>query len=435
MPNQSHLGVQTAPTRVRYLVLTLIGLAPACAYLPRIIAAFNTTLAGEFGISNEEVGGVIAGFALGYFFFQIPGGILADTFGVRCVLPLMGISWSLCAIWGSVAATAEQLYYSRLALGIAQAGLVPCCAKVAADWFPLSRRGIVSAVLAGSMQVGAIAATLLSAKLLASLGWRRLLLSYAIFGIAWAIAFFVWFRNRPEEHAATNEEERELINEGRLPAEAGPRELPTDWRRLALAICLSGSLWAYFFQGLFRAYGYEFFTSWFPAYLEKACGRTTEEAGELASWPLLTYGLGSLLGGLVVDVLLAKSGSTWMSRSGTGIVGLGGCAVCFAIATASDDPYFVVAILSAGCLLAALGAPATWAAGMDLGGRHTPLIFGIMNMIGNVGSYLCPGQVGMLFDEIETSDGNWNLILWLFVAVNAAGALAWIFVNPRRAVN
>src|SRR5205085_1359352 len=160
------------------------------AYLTRIISAFNTTLAAEFHVSNEDVGRVIAAFALGYFIFQVPGGMLAGALGVRLVLPVMSVAWSVCAWWGSVAGSADQLYASRVALGVAQAGLVPCCAKVVADWFPPARRGLVSAVLAGSMQAGAVAATWLSARLLVPVGWRGLLQAYALTGIAWAVVFY-----------------------------------------------------------------------------------------------------------------------------------------------------------------------------------------------------------------------------------------------------
>src|SRR6266849_1336772 len=126
MSSESDCGGGAAPTRVRFGVLALIALAPASAYLTRIISAFNTTLGAQFHVSNEEIGGVIAGFALGYFVFQVPGGMLAGSTGVRLVLPLMGLAWSLCALWGSAARSAEELYYSRVALGVAQAGLVPC---------------------------------------------------------------------------------------------------------------------------------------------------------------------------------------------------------------------------------------------------------------------------------------------------------------------
>jgi sugar phosphate permease len=429
------------PTRVRYVVLVLIALAPASAYLTRIISVFNTTLEQQFQVNNEAIGDVVAAFALGYFIFQVPGGMLASAYGVRFVLPTMSMAWGLCAIWGSAARSADELYYSRVALGVAQAGLVPCCAKVIRDWFPTSRRGIISAVVAGSMQVGAIAATGLSAKLLGSMGWRVLMLGYGMTGIVWAVLFFLWFRNRPDEHPGVNEAERSLIGEGRLdvaPAQenAAEERSPKGWPGIALAFCLSVSLWAYFIQAFFRAYGYEFFTTWCPAFLEKAHGLTKEQAGELTSWPLLAFGVGSVLGGAAVDALLAWSGSRWMSRSGTAILGLVVCAVCLAAATqinAAAQPAMLTLLLSVGCLFAALAGPATWAAGMDLGGRYTPVIFGLMNMIGNIGAFLCPRQVGRLFDHIEATSGNWNLVLWLFVAIHAAGAAAWLFVDPRHA--
>ncbi|MBI1916893.1 MAG: MFS transporter [Planctomycetes bacterium] len=426
------------PTRVRYVVLVLLALAPISAYLTRTLSASNTTIAAEFDVSDEVMGDVLAGFALGYFFFQVPGGMLASSFGVRVVLPVLGIAWCLCAIWSSLALSAAELHFAQVALGFAQAGLVPCCARAAADWFPLARRGIVSAVLAGSMQVGAVTATALTARLLDPLGWRIVLQAYAAFGIAWALTFFLWFRNCPEEHRRVNRAEEELIRAGRSLAETAPQASPPaaagDWFRLTLAVGLSSSFWAYFLQAAFRAYSYAFFGTWCPAYLEKAYRLNKVEAGELATWPLVAFGVGSLVGGFVVDAILVRTGSRWLSRSGSAVVGLGVCAGCFAVATRSDDVYLVIVLLSLGCLFAALAGPATWAAGMDLGGRHTAVIFGVMNMAGNVGAYLCPKQVGRLFVYVETSGRSWGLVLWLFVGINIAGAVMWVFVDPRRPV-
>jgi hypothetical protein len=42
--------------------------------------------------------------------------------------------------------------------------------------------------------------------------------------------------------------------------------------------------------------------------------------------------------------------------------------------------------------------------------------------------------VGKLFDQAQRGSGDWGVILWLFAGVNAAGAVSWVFVNPRRTV-
>src|SRR5215468_9032746 len=91
------------PTRVRYVVLVLLALAPASAYLTRGLGAFTTTLVKEFEVSYTVMGDVVAGFTVGYFIFQVPGGMLANAFGTRAVLSLFGLGWSLCALWGRLA--------------------------------------------------------------------------------------------------------------------------------------------------------------------------------------------------------------------------------------------------------------------------------------------------------------------------------------------
>jgi sugar phosphate permease len=420
------------PTHVRYLVLVMLALAPFCAYLTRNLSSANTTIAQEFRVSDARMGEIIAGFALGYFFFQVPGGILASAYGVRIVLPAIGLAWSGCALWSSLASTPEELQFARVALGFAQAGLVPCCAKAVGDWFPITQRGTVSAVMTGAMQLGAITATALTANLLEPVGWRRVLQGYAGLGIAWAILFHVIFRNRPEEHPLASGAERDLIRAGRPPtSEIAPK---TNWPRLALAMLLSVSLWAYFIQAFFRSYAAEFFYAYCPAYLEYAHGVSKEQAGDLASYPLLALTVGCLLAGFVIDLLQAWTGSRWLSRSGASFAGMAICAGCFALATQVQSAGVAVALLSLGALFMAIAGPATWAAGMDLGGRHTPVIVGAMNMVGNIGAYLCPRHVGSMITDIKESGASWDLILWLLAGINAGSAVAWLFVNPRRPV-
>ncbi|MGE5192434.1 MAG: MFS transporter [Deltaproteobacteria bacterium] len=429
-----------APTRVRYLVLALLALAPASAYLTRVISAANTTIAAEFHASDKVMGEVMAAFALGYFVSQIPGGFLASSWGVRRTLPLISLAWSLCALLSSLARSPEELQLARVAIGVAQAGLVPCCAQTLSEWFPVARRGLASSVMAGAMQLGGITATELTARLLGPLGWRGALQLYSVTGAAWAVVFFLWFRNRPDEHRQVNSAEQQLIAAGsgseRAPAGAKTTAHSSfrEWWRLSLRLGASLSVWAFFVQAVFRAYAYEFFTTWCPAFLEKAYGVDKLESAWLTTWPLWSLGIGSLVSGYLVDAVMVRTGSRWLSRSGLACCGLALCGACFAGATWIGEPRLAMVVIAAGALVASVGGPATWAAAMDLGGRRAAVLAGAMNMMGNIGAYYCPKQVGILFQSIENSGGNWNLVLWLFAGVNFVGALAWIFVNPRRPV-
>jgi sugar phosphate permease len=425
------------PTRVRYQVLALLALAPASAYLTRVISAANTTIAEEFHTSDAVMGDVMAGFALGYFVAQVPGGILAGSWGVRRTLPLISLAWSLCAFMSTFAASPQDLWLARVAMGVAQAGLVPCCAQVLSQWFPESRRGMASSVMTGAMQLGGITATALTARLLVPLGWRGALQAYSATGAVWAAVFYLWFRNRPEEHRRVNRLEQQLIKTGR-PSETaaeGSTGLPLrDRLWIAMQFCARISICAFFIQAVFRAYAYEFFTTWCPAFLEKAYGLGKVESASLTTWPLWTLGIGSLLSGYVVDVVLLRTGNRWLSRSGLACGGLALCGACFGAATQIADPRLVMALVALGALLSSVSGPATWAAAMDLGGPRAAVLAGAMNMMGNIGAYYCPRQVGRLFDSIEKSSGNWNLVLWLFMGVNLVAAVSWVFVNPRQQV-
>jgi len=423
-------------THVRYRVLLALGLAVICAYLTRILAASNTTVQREFGLSYQGMGDIIAGFALGYFWFQIPGGWLANRLGVRIMLPAIAVLWSLCTIWMSLATTGFELQASRIAVGLAQAGLMPCCAKVLGDWFPDRQRGMASAIMGASMGIGGVLATGLTAALLPVVGWRNVFLLYSYLGLAWSYAFYRWFRNTPADQPSTNEAERRLIKpEMPRAADATPELAAEDGssaRLLVVAMITSSSMWTICSMGFFRAFAHDFFNTWFPAYLEKGRHVKLVESGLLAAMPLIAAGVGNLFGGWLVDWLLRRTGSKWISRSGTATVALTLTASCMLAAAWASDPTLAVAIISCGSFFSGFAGPVNWAVTLDVSGKHIAVVFGIMNLIGNVGSYTCAIAVGHLFDYIELRDADWNLVLYLFVAANLAGAVSAALMNPNR---
>jgi len=423
-------------THVRYQVLLALGLAVICAYLTRILAASNTTVQREFGLSYEGMGDVIAGFALGYFWFQIPGGWVANRLGARIMLPTIAALWSLCTIWMSLATTGFELQASRIAVGLAQAGLMPCCAKVIGDWFPDRQRGMASAIMGASMGIGGVLATGLTASLLPIVIWRDVFLFYSFLGLAWSYAFYRWFRNTPAEQPSTNEAERRLIKP-ELPRadDAAAEPEPADASSaglLIVAMITSSSMWAVCSMGFFRAFAHDFFMTWFPAYLEKGRHVKLVESGLLAAMPLIAAGVGNLVGGWVVDSLLRRTGSKWISRSGTATVALTLTASCMLAAAWAANPTLAVAIISCGSFFSGFAGPVNWAATLDISGKHTAVVFGIMNLIGNIGSYSCAIVVGHLFHYIEPRNADWNLVLYLFVAANLAGAVSAALMNPNR---
>src|SRR5262249_40887695 len=152
----------------------------------------------------------------------------------------------------------------------------------------------------------------LTGALLLWMSWQWIFALYAIPGLLWALYFWVWFRDRPQDHSMVNAGEGAVIQGfelPNLPTSSEPRE-PTPSARLLT----SGKTWAICGQQFFRAAGYMFFTSWFVTYLRQTRGVEALEASLMTSLPLLGVVVGTLLAGFVSDRLYAWTGSLAVAR-------------------------------------------------------------------------------------------------------------------------
>lgn len=440
-PGPAHL--KSGPLNAAQIgVIVLLGLAASSAYLTRhCIAVANTTIQDDLQLSEEQMGWVLGAFSLGYFVFQIPGGWLGNRIGTRRAYSAISLLWSILTVWSSLAFSWFGLLVSRVAFGGAQAGMVPISATVIAAWFHENRRGVCSAVVAASMSIGGVVAMKLTARLMEDFHWREIFWMYSLVGIAWSVAFFWFFRTRPQDHpwlrpssradeAAATETSREST-QGNTKSTAiddsvVPPPEPIDWNRLMR----SPTVWAINANALFRAAGYWLFVTWFPAILEYRFGVTAAEAGSLAAWPLAGVVVGTLFGGACVDRLLTGAASKKASRVGVACVALFVCAA-FSLASAwSRDADEFVLLMSLGAVFSGAANPAAWAATMDVAGKNTAVVMGMMNMAGTIGGFSMPVLLGYMIGDIKESGGDWNSVVYLVAGIYFAAAIIWLFVDP-----
>src|SRR5690606_28644625 len=116
-----------------------------------------------------------------------------------------------------------------------------------------TQRGFPSGALASCMSIGGAVAVLLTGLLLPLVGWRMVFVLFALPGMLWAVGFWWWFRDQPEEHPSVTAAELEVIRAGRVGGAEGARE-PTPW----LALLTSPAMWWINLQQFFRAAGYIF---------------------------------------------------------------------------------------------------------------------------------------------------------------------------------
>ena len=455
-------------TWMRHFVLAALCAATVINYAQRnSIAGAETTLRPALGLTISQTGDAMAAFFFAYALCQIPSGRVAQRLTPRWALALYAAGWSLAMAACALATGVVTLVGARLVMGVFQAGIFPCATMILLVWYPSRRRALATAILNSFMLIGGAVGSMLTAWLLARVGWRGLFLLYALPGIAWAVWFALWFRNRPSEHPSVNEAELALLD-GDRPAvlEVGERSFPAAEKpvdreavttadesaraltarppepvRLAapaaapdvraatplLAIFLSWPLLFLCLQQFCRAGATRFFDMWFPTYLQEARGLSPGEANLLTSAPLCAGVVGGVVGGWASDAVLQWTGSRRAGRQGVAIASLLACCGCYAAAYLTADVYAAVALASAGIFIAMFAAPCAYALSMDMGGKNLAVVFGAMNMVGNFGS----GAFTWFSPRLKEWGGGWTLPVLVFAGLNVVAAGCWLLLNPE----
>jgi sugar phosphate permease len=407
------------------------------AYLPRLgFGVLGPEIKQDFGLNDQDMGYLMSAFLISYGACQIPAGLAGDRLGARLLLPLFVLGWSLAAAaislvptgapdeWLPLAPLLEPLtvlLVLRVLFGIFQSGAFPVFARVVADWMPLGERASAQGTLWTSSRLGGALIPFLFVWLLALCGgWR---LPYGILaglGVLWSLAFWSWFRDKPEQMPRVNVAERELIQAGRAgdgPDRAGP------WRPMLR----SRSVWCLcLMYGCCGPAGNFYFTM-LPVYLRDHRHLSPETTQWLLGLPLAGGFFACVLGGLLSDRLSRSWGSRKWGRRFNGILGLTLAGLAFA-ATACVENVWLLGLM---LCLAQLGNDfcmgPTWAACADIGGRYAGTVSGLMNMTGN-----CTGAVGAALAGYFFAEGQAGWVFVLFGATWVAGALCWLGIDVTR---
>jgi ACS family glucarate transporter-like MFS transporter len=411
------------PTKARYGVLFLGFLVSLITYLDRAcISAAAPAMSRDLHLSGMQMGYVFSVFALSYAIFEIPMGWLGDRLGQRAVLTRIVACWSAFTILTGVAASYAALLATRFAFGAAEAGAFPTLARALARWFPPQERARANGVMWMGARLGGGIAPPLAVLLIARIGWRAAFAVFGLIGLVWCAVFWSWYRDDPAKHPAVNAAELAHIG----PAPSGPPAGPAPWRR----IFTSSTLWALFCMYFCSAYGFWFFVTWMPTFLMKEHGLTLERSGFYASLPLAFGSLGCVLGGVLSDWLVRRTGNLKWARRLIGMAGFFLAAAGFGLAAAAHT-----GLAAALCLAAAEGAqdfslPVSWATVVDVGGRFGGTTSAFMNMASSLSAMISSVSAAWLAVKF----GSFTSMLAVAAMIYFAGGLLWLRIDPTRPV-
>lgn len=401
-------------------MLGLAFLLAVVTYLDRIcIAAAAPFMMQELRLSVLQMGVVFSAFTLAYSAFEIPSGWLGDTRGPRRVLTRIVLWWSGFTMLTGAVRGFHSLVAIRFLFGAGEAGAFPNVALALSRWFPERERGLANGVLFLGSRVGGMLAAPLALLLIQAWGWRASFVAFGALGIVWAAAWQAWYRDRPSEHPGVGALELAWIEQdGRKPERA-----QTPWRTLLASRNLRAICAMYFAFG----YGLYFYFTWLPTYLIRVLGFSALAGGLFAALPFVLAGLADLCGGWLTD-RLARSRGLRIARCGLGFSAfLASAALVFA-STLLPHPVAKAVLLALALGSADLALGACWAVCLDVGAEHAGVVTGFMNTFGNLGGLAAPLVVGVAVERWH----SWTLPFHVTACVYAAGAVAWLAIDPNR---
>jgi MFS family permease len=261
------------------------------------------------GLSAEQFGLLGSSF---FFLFAISAvivGFIANRVQAKRTLLVMALVWAVVQFPMLFTASFGVMLASRIVLGAGEGPAAPVATHAIYKWFPDSRRGLPTAILAQGSAIGVIVAVPVLTAIIKHFSWHWAFGALGIAGLLWAVAWLIFGR------------EGTLVDPPVSRADGGTDRVPYQYLLTCptiIAVCCAG----------FAAYwGLALGLTWFPSYMMSGLGLDPTLGRNLTILPWIFGSIVVLTGGYISQHLKSKGVS---SRACRGVLAavtmmIGGC--------------------------------------------------------------------------------------------------------------
>jgi MFS transporter, ACS family, glucarate transporter len=391
----------------------------ALLYINLASISTSAPISTALELTEQQLSGMIAAFAIGYAALQIPTGMMADKYGGRRVLTGVIVCCSLLTALTAFAWNFVSLLIFQFLCGASAAGIYPVMARVVYSWLPQNERGLATGISSSGSRIGAVLASVLLPIMFASFGWRGSLMALLVTGLACAFYWWIWYCDDPECHHLVSRIELKRINLGRTAGEMHP-DAGASLKQL-----LHGSAtWLMMGQSFASSFAFFFCLAWLFPYMQRSFAGSAATGWHTIS-PLLASALGCVLAGWWVDRLYRSSFTTW-SRKLPAIVGFVIAAIGLTLCAHQATALGLVFCLSLEMFGAGMTLAPSWTYCIDFGRSHSGAIGGAMNMVGVLGATCVGLAFPILVQRLEPT-----VFFYAGAALSLLASGMWLLVVPK----
>jgi len=409
------------PTRVRYWVIVFAVTLAVITYIDRVAMSFAAPMVSrDLGLTREQMGLAFSAFVTAYALFEIPSGFLGDWMGPRRVLMRIVIWWSSFTALTGLTWNFASLFCTQALFGAGEAGCFPNLTRAFTTWLPRPERVRAQGIMWLAARWGGAFTPPLVFLVFKVMTWRHAFMLFGVIGVVWAVFFYRWFRDDPRDNKKVNTAELELLQantgsaltHGHVPWQKFLRSR-TVWLLCAQYFCLS--------------YGWYFYITWLPTYLQTSRGVEIGKSALLSVLPLFLGGLGSFFCGLISTPIARRLKSVSRTRKLMACIGFTGASLLLILSVHLANPVSAMVAMGFASFCNDLVMPGSWGTCMDVGGKYAGTLSGTMNMMGNLGGAVSPTAIGLI---LRWTHSNWDATFYVSAAVYFCGSFFWLFMDP-----
>lgn len=405
--------------KARHTVLSILFVTWIVSSIDRMAMSVALPfISKDFGLTPVESGFLLSAFFAGYCISQIPGGFLADRFGVRRVATAAMLWWSLFTAITGMAANLVQMLFTRFVFGLGE-GVFPASAfKTIAVWFPRRERTTANAIMLASNPLGVALSPLVVVAIMSVWGWRPVFYTLFVPGVLIAILFWIFIPNRPADSRLVSAAELAEIEQDEPEINAQAPARPSFIKAISQPQILKYLLVLFTFDIAFWG-----FTAWLPTYLVKERGFSMLEMGAAASLPFFVGTVGSVVGGWLSDHVFYRHRRYLIIA-----VELISAVFLYLSFTTGSVVMLLIFQSAAGFFLASFFAT-FWALPMNsVPKAMMGVTSGIINMSGQLAAVVAPLLMGFL---MQASGGDFKRSSWVLIGALVVSAAIVLTISRK----
>jgi len=386
--------------------------------MDRMVMASTIPFIGqEFHLSALERGSILSVFFVGYSLMQIPGGLLADRFGARRIATGGLVAWSVFTAAQGLVGSFTGMLTVRVLFGVSEGLFPPAAAKAIATWFPRQEVGRANGIKLASTQLGPVLAPPFAVAVIVTWGWRWVFLTLLLPGL---ILMPVVWRKLQDSSAQNQQLPREELAK-HMGVDASHEHKITTIRlvRMPTVLWCCASL----FAANLANWG---LLNWLPTYLLQARGFGIAKMGLFASLPFCAGACGYFAGGYLSDRYFSRRRHVPIALS------LITAALSTYIAAVAPSGEWAVLYLAVALFFLCIGLSGLFTLPLVIVPKETVgMAYGVVGTGGQLAALFSPVLVGYVLDSTH---GNFKLVLYGLVGLFVAAALAATRIKPNKSV-